>query len=134
MFIIWKRWGILVIPIALAGLLLGIPVSLGLIAVGVPKVLAACLSSVGTSILSGLAIWFSAKGLTRPPQKLYDKTGREYLISRDAGSLFFIPMRYWAFIVGGLGILLAVVAVLHPVSDLPEPASASVEASSSDAP
>ena len=40
------------------------------------------------------------------PRRVFDPdTGRDVFVTRNAGSLFFIPTRYWAFIALGLAVL-----------------------------
>lgn len=55
-------------------------------------------------LLSAPAIWFSGKALEGPGRLVIDKETGEEMILRRRHTLFFIPMKYWAFpaIVGGL--------------------------------
>jgi hypothetical protein len=50
-------------------------------------------------LVGGLVIWFMAKALESGPARvLVDRaTSQEVTIKPDAGSLFFIPTKYWAF-------------------------------------
>ncbi len=55
-------------------------------------------------LLSAPAIWFSGKALEGPGRLVIDKETGEEMILRARHTLFFIPMKYWAFpaIAGGL--------------------------------
>jgi hypothetical protein len=63
----------------------------------------------------GAGIWFFAKTIEdRPGQVLIDKTtGHEITIRPNAGSLFFIPTRYWAFIIPGLSAMILLLPPSH---------------------
>ncbi|MDP9839021.1 hypothetical protein J2T09_003796 [Neorhizobium huautlense] len=56
-------------------------------------------------LLAAPAIWFSGKALESPGRLVIDKeTGEEMILNGPRHTLFFIPMKYWAFpaIAGGL--------------------------------
>jgi hypothetical protein len=56
---------------------------------------------------AGPIIWIIGKSLNDPKKYRYmidQRTGREIIVSSNH-SMFFIKMQYWAFIIGGLGIL-----------------------------
>ncbi len=111
MFIIWRGWGIAVIPIAFVSLMLGG----GIIAAAhLEHSPFAGLAMVGSAALGGLAIWALAHRIESEPGQVFieKQTGREVEMKRSAGSLFFIPTRYWSFVVVGFGVLAAVGAVL----------------------
>lgn len=68
-------------------------------------------------LLAGVAIWYFARRIeSRPGRVLIDNaTGREFTLRRSAGTLFFVPTRYWAFIVPGLSLLVfAAVSLRSP--------------------
>jgi hypothetical protein len=106
MIIIWRGWGIIV-----PGLLFLALIAAGAInsALSVPTKF----YQGGVALLCGLAaavaIWLIARRLeARPGRVLIDKaTGREFKVGASAGSFFFIPTRYWAFISAGLALLMA---------------------------
>lgn len=58
-------------------------------------------------LLSAPAIWFSGKALEGPGRVVIDKETGEEMILRPRHTLFFIPMKYWAFpaIAAGLFII-----------------------------
>ncbi len=106
--LIWRGWGILVIPIVAAAFFISIALTAVLRSAGLPVHWAAALSTAASSVLAGLSLWFIAKGLSgKVVRRLVDPaTGKDVLFRRSAGSLFFIPTKYWAFIVPVLGLLL----------------------------
>ena len=101
--IIWKGYGILVLVIsfALCALLNLVFSSMGLMEdIGV---------AVG-ALISGISIWFVGNkfNATEKTKTLIDKqTGQEFTLKPDH-SLFFIKMQYWAFIIGGLGLIMLI--------------------------
>lgn len=103
--IIWKGWGILVIPIALLGILLSSLVSSLFVSGDVLK------SSAGNIIigigflLSAIGIWFIGKWFHSRSQRIMidRETGKEYNMGRTH-SLFFIRMEYWSIVAVILGI------------------------------
>jgi len=113
-FIIWRGWGILVVPLAFFGLVGGVLISIGLESARVPKDVSMALGAAAASVLAGIFIWFTAKALSGGPQRrLVDAdSGQQYVLKRDAGSLFFIPMRFWAFFVGVAGLLMSLLLIL----------------------
>ncbi len=67
-----------------------------------------------TEIPAGAAIWMFARRIESGPDRVFiDKaSGQEISVRPSAGSLFFIPTRYWAFVLPGAFILAAIAAVL----------------------
>jgi len=114
MFIVWRGWGILVPLFLVVGIVVtGLVRSLfGAAPIGPAQALLPLL----TGLVAGGAIWFAAKALEARPDRIFiDKaTGREIKVGANAGSFFFIPTRYWAFIALGLGALLAVTQLVNP--------------------
>ncbi|WP_443750216.1 hypothetical protein [Asticcacaulis solisilvae] len=115
--IIWRGWGFLVVPLVFAAVIAGSLLAFGLQALGVPKYLVVVAWTGSISILAGLFIWFTAKALSRgPKRRLVDEdTGQRYVVTRSAGSLFFIPMRFWAFIVGVPGLVVTALILFAPL-------------------
>ncbi len=64
-------------------------------------------------VVAGFAIWFITKAIEDKPGRIFiDKaTGQEIKVGANAGSFFFVPTRYWAFIVVGLGLLAGVAMI-----------------------
>ncbi len=110
MIIIWRGWGFLVLPIMFACALVAEMMGNALTGTGLASNWAHALGYVIATAVGSAGIWIIAKLIVgnKPPRRLVDQaTGQEVVIRADAGSLFFIPTRFWAFIVLGLGLLLA---------------------------
>ena len=107
MIIIWRGWGILVPVFAFLGFLIGTGISSQVVR-GDKHMADAVMFAVG-GVTAGVGIWLAASRLeSRPGRVLIDKaSGREFKVGASAGSLFFIPTRYWALIVPGLSLLAA---------------------------
>ncbi len=115
--IIWRGWGILVVPLVFAAVVAGSLLAFGLKALGIPENIVAAAWVGAISALAGLFIWFTAKALSRGPQRrLVDEaTGQRFVVKRDASSLFFIPMRFWAYIIGVPGVLVSLLLFAAPL-------------------
>ena len=103
-FFVWSRWGILVVLYGLAALLIGGVIGnatgLGprqLIPIGICELLAA------------IAVWFTGVRLNRDADRrlLDPKTGREVVVRRRH-TLFWIPMQYWAPVLGLIGVIVLI--------------------------
>ena len=109
--IIWKGWGILVIVIAVAAII----IIQGVVGAASgdpqfyevhdwPKGLALLLAAVGVYFVGR---YFNNK----PGRVMIDKaTGREFVFRR-VHSLFFVRMEYWAFVLAAIGVVLFFVHV-----------------------
>src|SRR3712207_4481271 len=98
--IIWKGYGILVIVFAVV----------------IGKVFSSLFASMGSNsdmgmavglVLSAFAIWFDGNRFNAPDKAhtfIDKKSGREVMVNPDH-SPFFIKMQYWAFIMGGIGLI-----------------------------
>ena len=66
--------------------------------------------------IAGAALFFIARSIeSKPGRVLIDAvTNQRIVFKKSAGSFFFIPTRYWAFITPGLALLLAVAALTAP--------------------
>jgi hypothetical protein len=129
-FLIWRGWGILV-PVFLV---LGFVIGVGFSSV-VPGPHSPCTLPVSfavTGLVAAAGIWFTTRAIeARPGRVLIDKaTGREFKVGANAGSLFFIPTRYWAFIAPGLALILAATAAFDPAALKTSPSSAPARSSS----
>jgi hypothetical protein len=133
--IIWSRWGILLLPVVGLGIATGFV--LGAIAGGVTggEVPENLFLGVGL-VLAGLYVWLfdhlALPHLDRPRQQVVlqplaqpythpngvrqthqqvplvnPQTGQPVWV-RPRSSLFFVPVRYWPFIVAGIGIVVTV--------------------------
>lgn len=117
--IIWRGWGILVVPLTAVSLLAGIGVDLAFRHFGLAEHIAIGLGMIAAAVTAGLSIWFSAKALSRGPQRrlVDEETGQRFVVKRSAGSLFFIPMRFWAFILAVPGLMLGLFMIFEPLVD-----------------
>lgn len=104
MFIIWRGWGIVVPFIAAASFIAAAMVS----KFGGLKPPTNHLVSGIALIIAGGVVWLIARRIeNRPALELIEKgTGREVTMRSSAGSLFFVPTRYWAIVLTLLGALL----------------------------
>src|SRR6478752_1735570 len=98
--IIWKGFGILALIIAVA---IGAFVSFIFGKMGSSEDLGA---AVGALISAGI-IWVVGNKLNAPEKSrvFVDKQSGREIVVKPNHSLFFIRMQYWAFIVGGIGII-----------------------------
>jgi len=106
--IIWKGYGFLVVIIILA---IGATISFFFSKIGSTEDIGAAVGA----IISGIVIWFVGNKLNSPTKNrsMIDKqTGREVILTPNH-SLFFIKMQYWAFIVGGFGIIMLIDVLIH---------------------
>ncbi len=106
--IIWKGYGFLVLVISIA---IGAIVSLIFANIGSTEDIGA---GVG-ALISGGVIWIVGNKLNASSKnKIFiDKqTGQEILVKPDH-SMFFIKMQYWAFIIGGIGIIMLIDIVVY---------------------
>jgi hypothetical protein len=112
MIIIWRGYGFLVL---VAGIL---AVLAGSILIGVTKLHQPLIGVVYTATmgLAGLALWLFAHRIESAPGRVFiDKaTGREIKVGRSAGSFFFIPTRYWAFLLPALAVAGDIAVTLNP--------------------
>lgn len=109
--IIWRGWGILVVLITFAILIL-VQLTAGAIS-GDPQFYQKNDWPKGTALLlSAVAVYFVGYYLNhRPGRTVIDKaTGRE-LVLRRVHSLFFIRMEYWAFALAAIGFVLLFVHI-----------------------
>lgn len=103
--IIWSGWGILVpLYVVLAFALCAVGVS----AVGLPDPSGPAIGCALAGVLSGAAIFLTVRKLDgREGRALTDdKTGQRVVLKPSAGSFFFIPTRYWSYILAAAGLFL----------------------------
>jgi hypothetical protein len=110
--IVWRGYGILIILIAGAAFMVG---ALLIQLTGLkPPFAGAILTAMGG--LAGVGIFLFAQRIeSRPGRILVDKaTGREVELKHDAGSLFFVPTRYWAYIVPAMFAIVWIATAIDP--------------------
>jgi hypothetical protein len=104
--IVWSGWGIMVPVFNVLAFFLG-AILIGQAHLDTKITEAAGLALWG--VLAGVAIYFSARAIeSKKGRVLIDEaTQRRIVFKPSAGSFFFIPTRYWAFINPAAGVLLA---------------------------
>lgn len=102
--IIWSGWGILVPLYVVVAFGLSI---VGVSAVGLAAPWEAAVGFGVAGVLAGVAVFFTARALdAREGRVLLDeKTGQRVLLKPSAGSFFFVPTRFWAYIIPVVGVL-----------------------------
>ena len=110
-FIIWRGWGIIVPGLIFAAFVLEVMLE-GVVGRQIFHTYRG-LDAAVVGVTAGLAIWFIARAIENRPGRIFiDKaSGREIKVGANAGSLFFIPTRYWAFITAGLGLAAGVALI-----------------------
>ena len=106
--IIWKGYGFLVLVIAVA---VGAIVSLLFGKIGSTEDMGAAIGA----IISAAVIWVVGNKLNDAikDRTMIDKQTGQEVVFKQNHSLFFIKMQYWAFIVGGIGIIMLVDILIH---------------------
>lgn len=100
--IVWSGWGLLVIVFAMLGFFLGTAaakeiVSLVPLPVGTQANL---IFLIGGALSAAMIYFFAAWRESAPGRVLVDEiSGERMEMHASAGSLFFIPMRWWAWII-----------------------------------
>ena len=127
--IIWSGWGIQVpLYVVLAFFL----VILGLTPFHLSDDLGVGVGMLLTGALAGGAIYFTARWQeSKPGREFIDaKTNEHFTVRPSAGSFFFVPTRYWAFIVPLLGFILGGAMIMNPPPATAEPVPVSAPARS----
>lgn len=124
--IIWSGWGVLVVVFALAGLFIGYPVAEML---PVDKVTQSAIGFALTGAIGGLGCFLFDRYMRSRPGRVFidEQSGQRIKVGANAGSLFFIPVRFWAFILPVIGIGFAALAYSDPnlaERDAPTPQAA----------
>lgn len=127
--IIWSGWGFLVVFFFLIGCLIGLPV--GALFPGDPDASAAA-TVITAGLVAGLASFLFARKIEGGEGRAFidEATGQRIVVKRSAGSLFFIPTRWWAYVAPVLAILFGVLlmaptatdTVAAPVTEIAAPA------------
>lgn len=114
--IVWSGWGFLVIFFFLGGCVVGIPVG-ALFPDDPDASLAATLITAG--LIAGLASFLFARKIEGGEGRAFidEATGQRIVVKRSAGSLFFIPTRYWAYVAPVATIALAVLMMAPTATD-----------------
>lgn len=122
--IVWSGWGIIVPVFIIIAFLVSAPVA-GLVTSDADLMMA--ISTIVAGLLAGLATFLTARKLEAGEGRAFidEATQQRIVVRRSAGSLFFIPTRYWAYIIPIAAVVLAIVSV----SAVSSPAAADVEMS-----
>jgi hypothetical protein len=118
--IIWSGWGFLVAVFYVVGFLIGIPV--GSMISDDPNV-ASGVGFVCAGLVAGLCSFLFARQIEKGEGRAFidEATQQRIVVRKHAGSLFFIPTRYWAYVAPVLGIALAVLMMTTPPVEPVEP-------------
>ena len=115
MLIIWRGWGILVPLFAFIAFVAAVaatnPVEHQF---GLTQNVTTAASFAVAGVLAGLALFLTARKIeSKKARVLVDPATNQRVVFRtSAGSFFFIPTRYWAFITPALGLAMAVMGML----------------------
>ena len=120
--IIWSGWGILVLVFAVVGLFIGIP--LGSVITHDPD-MAMAVSVVCAGLTMGLGSFLFARQMEKGTGRVFidEQTGQRVVVGRSAGSLFFVPVRYWAYAGPVLAIVFAALLMMNPADSDAAPAA-----------
>lgn len=100
--IVWSGWGLLVLVFLMLGFFLGAGAAKAIVAAYTFPVgtQANLMFLIGGALSAAMIYGFSAWRERKPARVLIDEaTGERVEIGSSAGSLFFIPMRFWTWIV-----------------------------------
>jgi hypothetical protein len=111
--IIWSGWGILVLVFAVVGLLIGIPLSS---AITSDPDMGMAISIICAGLTMGLGSFLFARQMEKGTGRVFidEQTGQRVVMGRSAGSLFFVPVRYWAYAGPVLAIVFAALLMTNP--------------------
>ncbi|WP_420469651.1 hypothetical protein [Brevundimonas sp. FT23042] len=125
MILIWSGWGILVLLFFVVGCVVGIPVASlfpqeGDIGLAVIVIMG--------GLVCGLGSFFLARKIESGESRAFidEQTGQRIVVRRNAGSLFFIPTRYWAYVGPIVGIALGVLLMMSPSTEPSDSATTAV--------
>ncbi|HWA01721.1 MAG TPA: hypothetical protein VG841_15540 [Caulobacterales bacterium] len=108
--IVWSGWGIVVVLIALVGAVVGVSAA-GVLSDSAHLAYGPSQSiGVGVGgILASVGIFLFARAVSSGEPRIFidEATGQRIEVRKSAGSLFFIPTRFWAYIVLALTALVA---------------------------
>lgn len=114
--IVWSGWGFLVAVFFVVAFFIGIPVG---VMVSPDQNIGMGVAAVVAGLLTGLASFLLARQIERGQGRAFidEATQQRIVVRPSAGSLFFIPTRYWAYAAPVLGIALAAVVMTTPPVD-----------------
>ena len=106
--VIWRGSGLMVVLIALGALM---------VAMAAFSWAGGAAITAATGLIAAAGVWWFARRIERrAPRVLFDQvTGQRIYVMPDAGALYFIPTRYWAYVfavIGVIGVIDAVASAL----------------------
>lgn len=124
--IIWSGWGFIVAILFVVGFMIGVPVG-GLVSADSDTAMAVAVIVAG--LLTGLGSFLLARKLEGGEGRAFidEATGQRIVVRRSAGSLFFVPTRYWAYVAPILGIAFAALVMTTPATSGPDAPARTVE-------
>lgn len=108
--IVWSGWGLMVVVIAVIGVIVGSSASEALgQTFGVAYGPAQSVGMIIGGLLAASGIFLFAKWRESGEGRVFidEATGQRVDVRPSAGSLFFIPTRFWTWIVLAIAVLLA---------------------------
>lgn len=97
--IVWSGWGILIIVFAIIGVLVGQFAVTAISGQGPVGEVPEAAITLGLVLTAGQTFLFTKWREGGPSRTFIDEaTGQRIEVRNTAGSLFFIPMRYWTWI------------------------------------
>ncbi len=113
--IIWSGWGFLVVFFFLVGAVIGLPVG----AMFSDSGASAAATVITAGLVAGLASFLFARKIEGGEGRAFidEATGQRIVVKRSAGSLFFIPTRYWAYVAPVLAIVIGVLLMAPTATD-----------------
>lgn len=131
MIMVWSGWGIQVPLYVVVAFFLA---TIGLTPLHLASGMETAASIALAGALAGGAIYLTALKLeSRPGRDFIDaNTNERFTVKPSAGSFFFVPTRYWAFIIPLLGFLMGGYGLMNPARAT-EPAAAVQEPASAPA-
>ena len=120
--IIWSGWGILVLVFAIVGLVIGVPLGT---AITPDPDMAMAISIICAGLTMGLGSFLFARQMEKGTGRVFidEQTGQRVVVGRSAGSLFFVPVRYWAYAGPVLAIVFAALLMMNPAASDAAPAA-----------
>ncbi|GAA0636087.1 hypothetical protein [Brevundimonas lenta] len=114
--IIWSGWGFLVVIFFFVGCLIGIPVG-EMISKDSDIAMSAAIIIGG--LVAGLGSFLLARKIESGQGRAYidEATQQRIVVKPHAGSLFFIPTRYWAYVGPVVAIAFGALVMTTPSSD-----------------
>ena len=111
--IVWSGWGFLVAVFFVLGFAIGVPV--GSLVSTEPNTAMAASVVIG-GLLAGLGSFLLARQIEKGEGRVFidEATQQRIVVRKHAGSLFFIPTRYWAYVAPVIGIAFAVLVMTTP--------------------